>query len=187
MYPGIHAETAPNRPAVILAETGEIITYAQLHEGAVRLSNVLRSAGLQPGDHVALCMENHPRYMEVIWGCHYAGLVYTACSSRLTQAELSYIINDCSAKAFITSKYKADQALQIANDIPNVTLRLMLSGTVDGYDSYEAVVGAASTTPLENMVDGTDMLYSSGTTGMPKGITRPFPCLLYTSPSPRDS
>jgi acyl-CoA synthetase (AMP-forming)/AMP-acid ligase II len=175
MYPGVHAATHPNRPAIILAETGEVITYAQLHEGAVRLSNVLRDAGLQPGDHIALCMENHPRYMEVIWGCHYAGLVYTACSSRLTSAELTYIINDCAAKAYITSKYKADQALEIADGIPNVGLRLMLSGTVNGYDSYESVVDSASTTPLENMIDGTDMLYSSGTTGMPKGVSRTFP------------
>jgi acyl-CoA synthetase (AMP-forming)/AMP-acid ligase II len=175
MYPGVHAATHPNRPAIILAETGEVITYAQLHEGAVRLSNVLRDAGLQPGDHIALCMENHPRYMEVIWGCHYAGLVYTACSSRLTSAELTYIINDCAAKAYITSKYKADQALEIADGIPNVGLRLMLSGTVNGYDSYESVVDSASTTPLENMIDGTDMLYSSGTTGMPKGVSRAFP------------
>lgn len=175
MYPGIHAATNPDRPAIIQAETGEVTTYAQLHERAIKLSNVLRGAGLQPGDHIALCMENHPRYLEVIWGCHYAGLVYTACSSRLTRDELTYIINDCSAKGFITSKYKADQALEIAGDIPNATLRLMIGGTVDGYDSFENVVDAASTNPLENMIDGTDMLYSSGTTGMPKGIARAFP------------
>jgi acyl-CoA synthetase (AMP-forming)/AMP-acid ligase II len=175
MYPGVFAATSPDRPAIIQAETGEVTTFAQLHDRSVRLSNVLRDAGLRPGDHIAICMENHPRYLEVIWGCHYAGLVYTACSSRLTRAELSYILNDCSAKAFITSKYKADQALEIAADIPNVSLRLMLSGTVEGYDSYESAVDAASNTPLEDMVDGTDMLYSSGTTGMPKGISRPFP------------
>ncbi|MEY4633568.1 MAG: hypothetical protein RLZ18_940, partial [Actinomycetota bacterium] len=175
MYPGIHAATHPDRPAIIQAETGEVTTYGQLHERAIKLSNVLRDAGLQPGDHIALCMENHPRYLEVIWGCHYAGLIYTACSSRLTRAELTYIINDCAAKAFITSKYKADQALEIAGDIPNATLRLMIGGTVEGYDSFENVVDAASSTPLENMIDGTDMLYSSGTTGMPKGIARAFP------------
>jgi long-chain acyl-CoA synthetase len=174
MYPGIHAATHPDRPAVIQAETGEVTTYGQLHERAIQLSNVLRNAGMQPGDHIAICMENHPRYLEVIWGCHYAGLIYTACSSRLTKAELVYIINDCAAKGFITSKYKADQALEVVGDIPNVTLRLMLSGTVDGFDSYEDVVSGASTAPLENMVDGTDMLYSSGTTGMPKGIARAF-------------
>ena len=175
MYPGVFAQTKPDFPAVIQAETGEVTTYGQLHERAVQLSNVLRSAGLEPGDHIALCMENHPRYLEVIWGCHYAGLVYTACSSRLTRAELTYIINDCAAKGFITTKYKADQALEVAGDIPNVNVRLMLSGTVNGYDSYEDTVASASTTPLENMIDGVDMLYSSGTTGMPKGVSRPFP------------
>ena len=175
MYPGIYAASHPDRPAIIQAETGEVTTFAQLHSRAIQLSNVLRSAGLNPGDHIALCMENHPRYLEAIWGCHYAGLVYTACSSRLTKAELTYIINDCAAKAFITSKYKADQAIEIANDIPNVTLRLMMSGTVNGYDSYESAVDSAPTTELPDMVDGTDMLYSSGTTGMPKGVARPFP------------
>jgi acyl-CoA synthetase (AMP-forming)/AMP-acid ligase II len=93
----------------------------------------------------------------------------------LTRAEISYILNDCQAKGFITSKYKSDQAAEIQNEIPNVHLRLMLDGTIPGYDSYESTVSAASTTALENMIDGTDMLYSSGTTGMPKGITRPFP------------
>lgn len=175
MYPGNFAQTSPDRPAIIQSATGEITTYRQLHEAAVRLSNVLRDAGLNAGDHIAICMENHPRYLEVVWGCHYAGLIYTACSSRLTRAELSYIINDCQAKAFITSKYKSDQALEIADDIPRVTLRLMLDGTVNGYDSFEDAVAAASTTPLPNMVDGTDMLYSSGTTGMPKGVFRPLP------------
>lgn len=172
MYPADHATTHPDKPAVIIAETGEIVTYKELHESAVRLSNVLRSSGLQVGDHVAYCMENHRRYLEVTWGCHYAGLIYTACSSRLTKDELEYVINDCGAKAFITSKYKAEQATEIIEGTPGVTLRLMLDGTVPGYDSYEAVVDNASTTPLPSMVNGQDMLYSSGTTGMPKGISR---------------
>jgi acyl-CoA synthetase (AMP-forming)/AMP-acid ligase II len=175
MYPGAIAQKAPNRPAVIQAETGEVTTFAQLHEAAVRLANVLRAAGLKPGDHVALCMENHPRYMDVIWGCHYAGLVYTACSSRLTHAELAYIINDCAAKVFITSKYKSDQAAEIVAETPNVQLRLMLDDTLPGYDSYEATVASASTTPPADLEDGIDMLYSSGTTGMPKGIAKPIP------------
>ena len=174
MYPGVFAATSPDRPAIVQAETGRITTYGDLHEAAIRLSHVLRAAGVQPGDHVALCMENHPRYLEVIWGCHYAGSIYTACSSRLTRAEIAYILNDCKAKVFITSKYKADQAMEIASDIPGVTTRLMLDGTVDGYDSFEAVVDSAPTEPLTDMVDGLDMLYSSGTTGMPKGVAKSF-------------
>jgi len=123
-------------------------------------------------------MENHDHYMEVVWGCHYAGAVYTACSSRLTSGELAYIINDCAAKVFITSTYKADQAAEIVADTQAVQLRLMLDGTIDGYESYEAAVAAHPGTPLdEERIAGTDMLYSSGTTGRPKGVTRAFPNL----------
>jgi acyl-CoA synthetase (AMP-forming)/AMP-acid ligase II len=174
MYPGAHAATTPDKPAVIMAGSGATMTFAELDAAANRLSRLLYNAGLRPGDHVALCMENHPRYLEVLWGCHYAGLVYTACSSRLTSAELGYIINDCGAKVFITSQYKADQAAEIVAGTPGVDLRLMLDGTIEGYESYEAAVAAQPAEPLENRVAGFDMLYSSGTTGQPKGVTREF-------------
>jgi len=174
MFPGDFASSTPDKPAVIMARSGQVISFAELDAGANRLSRLLRDAGLQPGDHVALCMENHPRYFEVLWGCHYAGLIYTACSSRLTSDELAYIINDCGAAAYITSIYKADQATDIVDKIPEVRVRLMLDGVVDGYEAYEDVVQRCSAEPLENRVDGDDMLYSSGTTGRPKGVARPL-------------
>lgn len=171
MYPGVFAESTPDKPALIMAGSGFTLTYRQLHDDAVRISNLLRSAGLQPGDNIAFCLENHPRFMSVMWGCHYAGLIYTACSSRLTTAEITYIINDCKAKAFITSMYKSDQAEEIVDQIPNVGTKLMLDGTVPGYDSLEDGMANSSSIPLPDMVDGVDMLYSSGTTGMPKGVS----------------
>ena len=157
-----------------MAESGAVQTFAELDAAANRLSRLLRSAGLRPGDHVALCMENHPRYLEVLWGCEYAGLIYTAASSRLTTDELTYIVNDCSARAYITSKYKADQAAEMIAATPNVELRLMIDGTIDGYESYEDAVGGQPTEPLPARVGGTDMLYSSGTTGRPKGVLPAF-------------
>jgi long-chain acyl-CoA synthetase len=176
MFPGAHLETHGDKPALIMAGSGFTQTFAELDAAANRLSRLLRAAGLQPGDHIAMCMENHDRYLEIVWGCHYAGLVYTCASSRLTSHELEYIINDCGARAFITSKYKADQAAEIIDSTPHVELRLMLDGTVDGYESYETAVAEQSPEPLdEARVAGLDMLYSSGTTGMPKGITRAFP------------
>ena len=170
MFPGQIALTTPDKPAVINSSDGSVLTYRQLDDSANRLSQLLRASGLQVGDHIALCLENHPRYFEIIWGCHYAGLIYTACSSRLTSDELSYIVNDCGAKAFITSKYKSDQAAEIASSIPKVSMRLMLDGTIDGYDSFEDTVAKFDAIQLENRIDGADMLYSSGTTGRPKGI-----------------
>ena len=152
MFPEDFAKVTPDKPAVVMLESGFTMTYAELDAAANRLSNLFRSHGLKTGDHVALCMENHPRYMEVIWGCHYAGLIYTACSSRLTSGELVHIINDCGARVFITSAYKADQAEEIVADTPAVEVRLMLDSTTTHYGSYEDAVATASSTPLADRV-----------------------------------
>ncbi|MFM8846750.1 MAG: AMP-binding protein [Actinomycetota bacterium] len=184
MFLGAHALTTPDKPAVVMTGSGYTRTFAELDAAANRLSHLLHAAGLRPGDHVALCMENHDRYLEVLWGCQYAGIVYTAASSRLTSKELAYIINDCGARVFITSKYKADQASEIIAETPGLEMRLMLDGTVPGYESYEAAVESQSADPLPDRVAGTDMLYSSGTTGLPKGVTKPFVALpLDTTPT----
>ncbi len=175
MFPGAIAEKLPDKPAYIMASTGEVVTYAQLDAAANRLSQLFHAMGLRPGDHVAFCLENHPRFLEIAWGAHYAGLYYTAASSRLTSAELAYIINDCGAQAFITSRYKADQAAEILGECPNVKRWLMLDGVVDGYESYEAAVAEYPAEPLPDRVEGADMLYSSGTTGRPKGVKVPLP------------
>jgi acyl-CoA synthetase (AMP-forming)/AMP-acid ligase II len=172
MYPGHYVDSSPDKPALIMGSSGETQTFAELDGAANRLSQLLHAAGLRPGDHVALCMENHPRFLEVAWGCHYAGLIYTACSSRLQSAELAYIVDDCGAKAFITSRYKAEQAAEIVPATPHVLVRLMLDGAVDGYEAYEEAVARHPAEPLPDRVGGTDMLYSSGTTGRPKGVAR---------------
>jgi acyl-CoA synthetase (AMP-forming)/AMP-acid ligase II len=175
MYPGAHATTNPDKPAVIMAGSGFTQTFAELDAAANRVSHLLRAAGVRPGDHVAICMENHDRYFEITWGCYYAGAIYTNCSSRLTSGELAYILNDSQAKVFFTSKYKADQAADVLPETPGIGLRLMLDGTIPGYESYEAAVAAQPDTALpEQRYAGTDMLYSSGTTGKPKGVSKQF-------------
>jgi len=170
MYPGAHAANRPDHPAIVMAGTGETITYAQLDEHANRVSNLLRDIGLQPGDHIAFCLENNANFLALCWGATYAGLVYTAMSSRLTTDEMAYIIDNCGARVFITSPYKAEQAAELLDQMPGVELRLAMGGAVDGYDSYDEAVANASPTPLENRIAGRDMLYSSGTTGRPKGV-----------------
>jgi long-chain acyl-CoA synthetase len=174
MYPGAHVATQPDKYAIVMGSEFHQ-TFADLDAAANRFSRVLRRAGIRPGDHVAVCMENHNRYLEVIWGFHYAGAVYTGCSSRLTSSELAYMLNDCGARVFVTSKHKAEQAAELVDSAPGVELWLMLDGTIDHYESYEQTVALESPTELdEQRVGGTDMLYSSGTTGLPKGIARPF-------------
>lgn len=175
MYPGTFAQTDPDKPAYIMGSSGQVVTYRELDDEANRLSQLFRDVGLQPGDHMAFCLENHPRFLVIAWGAHYAGLYYTAISSRLTAEETEYIVNDCGAKVFITSRYKADVAAQLVDRIPDVSLRLILDGPLDGYEPYEEVVARYPAEPLADRVAGKDMLYSSGTTGRPKGVKPAFP------------
>ncbi|MFR9802237.1 acyl-CoA synthetase [Pseudonocardia sp. RS010] len=174
MYPGAFARTHPDKPAYIMASTGDTTTFAELDTAANRLSQVLRDAGIQPGDHVAFCLENHPLYLQIAWGCIYAGAVFTPCSSRLTSGELAYMVEDCGATVFITSERLADRAREVVDLTPGVRLRLMVDGTIEGYASYEKLTAAASSDPLTERVAGIDMFYSSGTTGQPKGVNRRF-------------
>ncbi|HEX6570092.1 MAG TPA: AMP-binding protein, partial [Acidimicrobiales bacterium] len=176
MFPGAHAQSTPDKPAVVLGGTGQVVTYAELDAEANQVSHVFRSLGLQPGDHVAFCLENHPRFFALAWGAHYAGLYYTAMSSRLTTDEMAYIVEDCGARAFVTSAYKSDQAAELVGRLGDGVALYMLDGAADGYEPWEEAVAAQPATPLpEDRVEGRDMLYSSGTTGRPKGVEAPLP------------
>ncbi|HEX8804323.1 MAG TPA: AMP-binding protein [Acidimicrobiales bacterium] len=174
MFPGAHAEPTPDKPAIVMAGSGETITYRRLDEEANRASHLFRSLGLEPGDPVAFCLENHPRYLALAWGAHYAGLRYTAMSSRLTTEEMAYIIDDCGARAFVTSEAKREQAVELLDGTPGLLARYAL-GDVEGYEPWDAALAAQPATPLPDRVEGQDMLYSSGTTGRPKGVKTPRP------------
>ncbi len=173
-FPGTIAAESPDAPAVIMAASGATQTYAELDEGATRLANLFASLGLEPGDHVAFCAENHLRFLELAWGATYAGLIFTAASTRLTPEELAYIVNDCGARVFISTAKLADLATAIVDHTPNVEARFLLDGTAKGHRSYEDAVAEQPAEPAADRVEGTDMLYSSGTTGQPKGVAIPF-------------
>ncbi|MBS0517078.1 MAG: AMP-binding protein [Proteobacteria bacterium] len=170
MHPYIHAQKHPDKPAYVMAATGETVTYRQLDDQSNRIAQLFRAAGLKPGDHVALFLENHPRFFEICWGAQRSGLIYTAISSRLTAAEVDYIVGDCGAKLFVTSHHLADRAAELAPLMAGVTRRYMIDGTLPGYESWEEAVAAYPATRIADETAGHDMLYSSGTTGRPKGV-----------------
>src|SRR5512142_697821 len=126
MHPYIHAQKHPDKPAYIMAATGETVTYRQLDDQSNRIAQLFRSLGLRARDHVAIHLENNPRFFEICWGAQRAGLVYTAISSRLTAPEVEYIVNDCGATLFVTSSYLREKAADLANLMPGVANRYMI-------------------------------------------------------------
>ncbi|HEY5695944.1 MAG TPA: acyl-CoA synthetase [Acidimicrobiales bacterium] len=169
-YPGTWAERRPDHPAVIMGGTGEVVTYAELHDTACRLAQLFKSLGLQPGDHVALCLENRPEYLPLLWGARYAGLYYTAISSRLTAEELGYIVEDSGGRVLITSPAKADQVAELMGQLGGLDLLASIGGPVVGCEPLEGLLAAQPAEEPADAVEGHAMLYSSGTTGRPKGV-----------------
>jgi len=175
MYPGTVAREIPDKPAYVMAGSGQVVTYRELDERSNRVAQLLHAEGLRPGDGIAIFLENHPRFFEVVWAAQRSGLYYTAISSRLTAPEVEYIVDDCGAKAFFTSHAQAGVAAELVGKLPAVRRRLMLDGAIPGYEDYEAVVAAHPATPIAEELEGSDLLYSSGTTGRPKGVKPPLP------------
>ena len=174
MFPGTHARTTPDAPAVVVAETGAVTTYAELDERSTRLARFLREAGLGVGDHVAFLSDNRPEVFEVYWAALRSGLYVTGINSHLTPDEAAYIVADCGARALVASEAVADLAVGVAGRSPGLEQRLAL-GDVPGFASYEAALASVSAEPLADQPCGADMLYSSGTTGRPKGVQPALP------------
>ncbi|HEY1427429.1 MAG TPA: acyl-CoA synthetase [Caulobacteraceae bacterium] len=171
MHPYIHAKTNPDKPAYIMGSSGETVTYGELDARSNQGAHLFRSLGVNKGDAIALFMDNTPRYYEVLWAAQRSGLRFTAVSSKLTAGEVEYIVKDCEAKAFICSKGVADVALQLAPLIPGVKL-FMTDGATAPYESFEDARSRFPETPIADEGAGGAMLYSSGTTGRPKGVKR---------------
>ncbi len=170
MHPYIHARKFPDKPAYIMAASGETVSFRQLDRQSNRIAQLFRTHGLKAGDHIALYLENNPRFFEICWGAQRSGLIYTAISSRLTAEEVDYIVGDCGARLFITSTYLAERARELAPLLKGVAKRYIIGGTAPGYDSWEEAVARQPATPIVDETAGNDMLYSSGTTGRPKGV-----------------
>src|SRR5207302_11208745 len=171
MHPSVHASTHPDKPAYVMAYSGETVTYGELEARSNQGAHLFRSLGLRAGDAIALFMENHPRYYEILWAAQRSGLRFTCLSSKLSVSEAEYIIKDCEAKVFITSKALVEMALAAAPLIPGVAL-FMVGGEAGPYRSFETARAAFPTTPIDDQSAGGAMLYSSGTTGRPKGVKR---------------
>jgi long-chain acyl-CoA synthetase len=160
-----------------MGSTGEIITFGEYDERCNRLAHLFRDIGLGRRDHISIFMENNPRMLEVEGAAERTGLYYTCINSYLSAEEVAYIVNDSESQVLVSSGAKRAVAEEVVKLCPNVKRFLMVDDTAPGFESYEKAVASYPTTPIEDEMLGAAMLYSSGTTGRPKGILRPLPDL----------
>src|SRR5438045_3785576 len=165
------AERLPDAPAVI-SPSGDR-TFSELDRNANRLVRALRRRGLTEGDAVALISGNRSEFVEVVHACQRGGFRLTPINWHLTGDEAGYIASDCEAKAVIADLPRAEMAREAQATAPLCDVAIVIGGTADGMDTYEAALAAESDEAVEETTLGTTMLYTSGTTGRPKGVHRP--------------
>ena len=171
MHPIQHARARPDHPAIIMAGSGQVMTYGQMDAYANRIAQLLRARGLSRGDHFGVLMENNIHYLPIVWGSQRAGTMMVPVSTRLTAPEICYILNDAGVRLLVTSTCFDDRIEAIREHCPGMEL-LVLGG--EGAEDYAAALEGQPAEPIADQAPGQYMLYSSGTTGSPKGV-RPAP------------
>ncbi len=168
MLPSLYARLKPNAVAVYGAHSQR--TFAELNGAANRLVAALARAGVTAGDHIALLCGNKPEFIEALAAAWRSGLRLTPINWHLSPPEVAYIVADCRAKALIADADFAAAATASLND--TLQCKLAIGGPIDGFESYEQALAAESAADPANPVHGNTMMYTSGTTGRPKGVYR---------------
>jgi fatty-acyl-CoA synthase len=180
MHPTIHASSRPDHPAIIMAASGRQVTFGELDAAANRVAQLFRARGIGSGEVVGLWLENRPEYLEIAWGNQRAGTTLVPISTHLTAEEVAYILADSGAQLLISSDYFSPRLAELRELAPQVE-QLVFDTDADA----AATLAGMPAEPIADQSVGLAMLYSSGTTGRPKGIkpaTPPDPDHMAVSP-----
>jgi long-chain acyl-CoA synthetase len=167
----VWAELLPEGPAIVSAHGNR--SFLELNARSNQLVRALRARGVKEGDGVALLCSNRAEYAEVLNATRRAGMRVTPVNWHLTPAEASYIVGDCDAKAIVAEARFADTAVLAASAAPGARARLCVDGAIPGFEDYEAALAEQDASDIPDPMPGSSMLYTSGTTGRPKGVFRP--------------
>jgi long-chain acyl-CoA synthetase len=177
MYARQHAAAHRDQAAIIMAASGETVTYGQYEAGCNQVAHLLRAAGLQRGDHISVFMENNARMLEIEGGAERTGLYFTLINRYLAPDEVAYIVTNSRSRLLFSSAAMREVAEAAAKQCPQLE-RMLVTGTdapPAGWDSFQAAIAGCPAEPVPDESLGAAMLYSSGTTGKPKGILRALP------------
>lgn len=175
LYPTHFAATTPDKIAYQLVGSGETVSFRQLEQRSNQAAQLFRADNARVGDHIVILMENNRQFLEICFGADRAGLYYTAINTHLLLHEVEYILRDCGATIFITSDKYADLAVQLRGRNKGVAHWFMVGEPRDGFLDWDSISGEQPTARIADEAQGLDMLYSSGTTGRPKGVKWPLP------------
>ena len=174
MHPRHFAVSHASRPALVIPEAGETVTYGELESAANRGAHLLRRVGCKRGDVIAVLMDNESAIFEVSWAAQRIGLYLTSISTKLSAADIAYILKDANARVLVASDRLAPLAASALRELPGVA-GYAVNAAGDGLASWRDAAAHCPETPAPDESAGTDMLYSSGTTGRPKGVKPPLP------------
>jgi len=172
MHPRVHAQTSPGKPALIFSASDASVDYAQLEARANQGAHALRALGLKSGDAVAIACDNRPEFFDIYWAAQRAGLVLVLLSARLKTDEIAYIVNDSGAKGVLISDRMAGTLSDVVANrgaMPEL-VGIIAIGVVDDLPDWNALLSGQPETPIADEQIGGRMVYSSGTTGRPKGL-----------------
>lgn len=173
-----------NKPAIIHGPSGKSVTYSEVDRRSIQLARHLQAIGLKRGDRFSLIMENHLRYPEICWAAMRSGLLVVPVNSFMTPDEMAYIIEDSDSKVVVTSHQMRDTATAALEKLTagdyHLLDALMVDGVTAGWHSYEDVIDKYPVDPPKEQWQGGTMAYSSGTSGIPKGIFKPLPDRMIT-------
>jgi long-chain acyl-CoA synthetase len=161
-----------DKPAYILAGSGETLTYRELDERSRQIAQLFARRGLRPGDSIAILLENRLEYLTVAWAAQRSGLYYAPVNWHLSPAESAYIVRNCEARLLVSSA-ALDHLARAAAEAPTLDSRLTVGPPVPGVERLEDALAGLPAEPLAEETEGAYMFYSSGTTGQPKGIRLP--------------
>ena len=164
------AERQPDRIALRSAVGDR--TFAEVAANANRLVRALRASGVQAGDGLALLCSNRPEFAETVVAVRQAGLRLTTINWHLTADEAGYIVDDCDATAFVADARFAEAAAGAAKQAPRLKARFAIGGDIDGFEPWEGALGEHDSSAIDDPRAGGLMLYTSGTTGRPKGVRK---------------
>jgi long-chain acyl-CoA synthetase len=170
MTAAVWADVKPNAP-FIYDPDGKVTTFGEVNAAANRIVRLLRQHGLKAGDAVALVCSNRAEFVDVLIATRRAGLRVTPVNWHLTADEIGYIISDCEAKAVFCER-RITASAAAAAQAPNVRVKVAIGGPIDGFLDWDAALAGLDPSDIDDPVLGNQMMYTSGTTGRPKGVYR---------------